>query len=289
MHDRYRWLSGSCSNLGRSFVSCVLVFAVTSALRAQETRVPAAEFAAQAYASLPVEETFAFHKALSEWREPPRRMPAARPGPREMTIAEQGWGLVVPSGSGPVLQHAAEEFREYLERAMQVPVALRTTDSLANWASLKNSIVAGPRDKMPGCGSALRGKKDYQIIVTPERVAVCGFDERGAMYGLYNLEHRMNLREAPFLQNALNIARYSLYRTRMTLSGLGWMEWPDPYLALLARYGFDSIFTSVYANPNGEGTWNHVAPYTARVIKVQDKARMHDLIRRAARFGIDIY
>src|SRR5713101_6583604 len=92
MHDQYRWLSVSCSNLGRSFVSCVLVFAVTCAARAQETRITAAEFAAQAYASLPVEETYAFHKALSEWREPPRRMPAAWPGPREMTIAEQGLG-----------------------------------------------------------------------------------------------------------------------------------------------------------------------------------------------------
>src|SRR5258708_38099194 len=174
MHDRYRWLSGSCSNLGRSFVSCVLVFAVTSALRAQETRVPAAEFAAQAYASLPVEETFAFHKALSEWREPPRRMPAARPGPREMTIAEQGWGLVVPSGSGPVLQHAAEEFREYLDRSMQVRVALRTTDSLADWASLKNAIVAGPRGKKPGGGSGRRGETSYQNIHTPGGMAACG-------------------------------------------------------------------------------------------------------------------
>src|SRR5260370_41085822 len=161
MQAGYRWLSGSCSNLDRSFVFCVLVFAVPCAPRAQETRVTAAEFAAQAYASLPVEETYAFHKALSEWREPPRRMPAARPGPREMTIEEQGWGLVVPSGSGPVLQHAAEEFREYLERSMQVRVALRTTDSLANWASLKNAIVAGPPGKMAGGGSAVGGKKGY--------------------------------------------------------------------------------------------------------------------------------
>src|ERR1700694_6352416 len=101
MHDQYRWLSGSCSNLGRSIVSCVLVFAVSCAARAQEARITAAEFAAQAYASLPVEETYAFHKALSEWREPPRRMPAARPGPQQMTIADQGWGLVISSASGP--------------------------------------------------------------------------------------------------------------------------------------------------------------------------------------------
>ena len=37
----------------------------------------------------------------------------------------------------------------------------------------------------------------------------------------------------------------------MTMSGLGFTEWPDKYLAWVPRYGFDSIFTSVYSNPDG--------------------------------------
>jgi hypothetical protein len=114
---------------------------------------------------------------------------------------------------------------------------------------------------------------------------VCGFDERGAMYGLYNIEARMNLREAPFLPKKLDTVRHSLYKARMTLSGLGWMEWPDPYLAMLSRYGFDSIYASVYVNPNGV---NGPPPFWDRM-KKQDPARVHDLIRRAARYGIDLY
>ena len=49
------------------------------------------------------------------------------------------------------------------------------------------------REQMPGCGTALKGPKDYEILATPERLTVCGYDERGAMYGLCNLEARMNL------------------------------------------------------------------------------------------------
>ena len=71
----------------------------------------------------------------------------------------------------------------------------------------------------------------------------------------------------------------------MTLSGLGWDEWPDPYLAMLSRYGFDSIYASVYVNPNGV---NGPPPYWDKM-KKQDPARVHDLIRRAARYGIDLY
>ncbi len=95
----------------------------------------------------------------------------------------------------------------------------------------------------------------------------------------------MNLREAPYLPAQLDTTRRSLYKARMTLSGLGWDEWPDPYLAMLSRYGFDSIYASVYVNPNGV---NGPPPYWDRM-KKQDPARVHDLIRRAARYGIDLY
>ena len=71
------------------------------------------------------------------------------------------------------------------------------------------------------------------------------------------------------------------------------MEWPDRYLATLARYGFDSIFASVYTNPNGApgipvGGLGYFPPYWDKW-KKQDPARVHDVIRRAARFGLGVY
>jgi len=255
------------------------------ALTAQQPAITSAEFAAKAYAALPPEAPYTFHKELSDWHEPLRRDPAARPRADELEISRSGWTLVIPSNAAVVLKTAADEFRDYLQRSMQVSVDLRTESSLSGWKTLKNAIVTGARAQMPGCGTALSGRKDYQIIASPSSVAVCGFDERGAMYGLYNLEARMNLREAPFLPAKLDTVRHSLFRARMTLSGLGWMEWPDSYLAMLSRYGFDSIYASVYVNPNGV---NGPPPYWDRM-KKQDPARVHDLIRRAARYGIDLY
>jgi len=262
----------------------LLSLAAAVALPAAAAGVSAAEFAAKAYAELPVEEPYTFHKALSAWVEPLRRDPAAKRSSDEMEIAN-GWSIVIASRPGEVIRTAAAEFRDYLARSMQVNVAIREEKSLAEWRKYSRAIVAGTRDQLTGCSSGLQGRKDYQIVTAPGLVAVCGFDERGAMYGLYNLEARMNLREAPFLPAKLDTTRRSLYRARMTLSGLGWEEWPDRYLALLARYGFDSIYASVYVNPNGV---NGPPPYWDRM-KKQDPARVHDLIRRAARYGIDLY
>ena len=39
----------------------------------------ASEFSRKAYTTLPVEESYTFHKQLSEWREPLRRDPALKP------------------------------------------------------------------------------------------------------------------------------------------------------------------------------------------------------------------
>lgn len=262
-----------------------VVLLLGGALAAAETDVTAAAFAARALPRLPVEESYAFQKTLAAGVEPLRRDPAARPTPAEIEIAPQGWTLAVAAGAGPLLRQAADEFQDQLAGGMKVLLERRSLDSLEGWSALPRAIVAGTRAQMPGCGAAFTGPKDYQIRVSGQTVAVCGFDERGAMYGLYNLEARFSLREAPYLPRDLNITRRSLYRARMTLSGLGWMEWPDRYLATLARYGFDSIHASIYRNPNnapGVGPhWDHM--------KAHPPGAMKDLIRRAAKYGIDLY
>ena len=188
---------------------------------------------------------------------------------------------------------AVHDIHDYLATSMRVRVEVEGRDSLDGWQSLGRTIVVGTRDQMPGAGTTLKGPKDYEIVVTPERVTVCGFDERGAMFGLYNLEARMNLREAPVLPNGLKTVRHSLHDVRLVHSWMGWMEWPDALLAHLAHDGFDGIYASALANPNGDCTTAETSTdFYARLlfrVRKQDPARMHDLINRAARHGIKVY
>jgi hypothetical protein len=269
----------------RGFVILIIPFLWVQIGLGAEARITSAQFAAKALPVLPIEQLRDFSKVLENWTEPLRRDPAAKPLGWEMALPALGWSILIPADAGPVLRQAAEDFRDYLDRAMQVRVALDTRASLEGWQTMTRAIIAGTRAQLSGCGTELQGRKDYQIMVTPDRIVVCGFDDRGAMYGLYNIEERMNLREAPFLPKDLNTVRRSLFGARMTLSGLGWEEWPDRYLSILSHYGFDSIYASVYANPNGVVAGS---PSYA-VMKRQDPAYTHDLIRRAARYGLDLY
>ncbi len=242
---------------------------------------------------LPMEEPYAYHRHLSTSNvHILRRDPGAKPVEDEMSIPGEGWKIIWNPESAVIIQHAVHDFQDYLDTSHHVKAEVDER-SLEAWQGFNQCIVVGTREQMPGCGLTLESEKDYELSVSPERIIVCGYGERGAMFGLYNLEARMNLREAPFLPNNLKTVRHSLFDTRMALSWMGWMEYPDQLLSHLAHDGFDGIFASVYANPSGDRTTAESSTeFYARLlflIRQQDPEQVHDLIKRAARFGIKIY
>jgi hypothetical protein len=252
------------------------------------------EALARAVEQLPQENPYDYHKRLSTGPvHVLRRNADANSQTGELTIPEQGWKLVWNQHSSPILQGAVHDFQDYLDKSMQVQMQLDGHDSLEKSEDLRQCVVVGTREQLSGCGAALKGPKDYEIVVSPERITICGYDERGAMFGLYNLEARMNLREGPFLPEGLKTVRHSLYDVRMVQSWMGWMEFPDPLLAHLAHDGFDAIFASAYANPNGDyttaETWTDFYSRLLFQVRRQDPARMRDLVNRAAKFGIKVY
>ena len=243
---------------------------------------------------LPVEKSYDYHKYLStapvhKWR----RDKNAKQEKNEMSVPDEGWKISWQSGSGIILENAADDFTDYLEKSHNVIVDKEPLESLRNWKRLNKRIIVGTKEQLSGCGQELKGQKDYEIKVSPKQIIVCGYDERGAMFGLFNLESRMNLREAPFLPEDLNVVRHSLYDTRMVLSWMGWMEYPDLLLSHLVHDGFDGIYVSVYANPNGDRTTAETSTdFYARLlymIRKQDPAKIRNLIDRAAKFGIKVY
>jgi len=271
-----------------------LLHALSVSAAPPASTVSTEDFAREIERVLPKEQPFDYHKALSHGPiHMPQRNPEAMRRDNEMELTAQGWRIVWNQQRTSLLRQAVTDFTDYLKTSMAVDAAIDSRDSLADWQALQQCIIVGTRDDLPGCGTTLKGPKDYEIAVTDKLVVVCGYDERGAAFGLYNLEARMNLREAPFLPSDLHTVRHSLYDSRMVQSWMGWMEFPDAVLAHMAHDGFDAIFASVYANPNNDRTTaENSTDFYARLMhrmRHQDPARMHDLIARAARFGIKVY
>jgi hypothetical protein len=241
---------------------------------------------------LPIEERYDYHKtflsgSIHNYR---RREETARDA-NELEVAKTSWRLVSLKECGGLVRYACDDTVEYFDRSMSVRIELESTDSLKGWRERANTIVVGTKEQFgedsansDPLGAKLIRSKDYEIRTTESQIIVCGFDEAGVIHGLFHLQSRMNLREAPLLPTSLKLVRNSLYERRIVLSWLGWMQFPDNYLNHLAHDGYDAIFASVYANPNGvEG------PAHYDTIRKQDAVKLNDLVARASKYGIHVY
>ena len=251
------------------------------------------EFAREVMRVLPADKPFGYQQRIKESAfHLLAKDPSAKLKSTEFTL-EGEVRLCYLEGNSDLIRTAIQDFQDYLKLSMEVESHV---DLRSSWKGIprKGQIIRiGTRHQLPDYAKNLTGTKSYSLTKTPHELVVCGYDDRGVLHGLYNLQARMNLREGPFLPKNLSVTRNSLYQRRMVLSGLGWMEWPDQILAAMARNGYDGIFASVYANPNGDRTTpENSTDFYARLmhkIRRQDPAKIHDLIQRAGKLGISVY
>jgi hypothetical protein len=247
-------------------------------------------FLSRAINVLPIEDRYAYHKSFLQGSiHLPARDPGESARADELSIAD-GYRIVSPRG-GPLATYGTEDTIDFMRLAMDVKLgSVPAAASAAQQDRTAKVIIAGTKKQFEevdygiSIGQELRQRKDYELRVDGKRVLVCGFDDAGVMHGLFNLQARMKLREAPFLPRDLQSVRHSRFQSRLVLSWLGWMQWPDKYLAHLAHDGYDAIYASVYANPNGVP-----GPPHYDLIREQDPERLRQLVQRAKRYGIRVY
>ena len=148
---------------------------------------PASSFATEVQ-RLPEEKIYDYHKRLSTAPvHISRRDNYAVKENDEMQLPDTGWSIFWIKGSGAILDNAVDDFIDYLSVSQNVMIDAEPVTDLNNWKRLKQAVVAGTKDQMPGCGLELKGPKDYEIQVTPNKIVDCGYAQRGAKFGLYNL------------------------------------------------------------------------------------------------------
>lgn len=251
-------------------------------------------FAKEVERVLPPDQPYGHHKRIAE--EPIHtlcRDSELQPAEEEFSLAEGNWTLNYQPENSIIIETAISDFREFLKASMRIEISSEKVEKLSNVKNRGNLIVVGTRDQLPQYSHLVKGPKGYALVKEKKRLIVCGFDEAGVLQGIFNLEALMKLREAPFLPEKLHSVRESIFDRRMVLSGLGWMDWPDHQLGHIAHNGFDGIFVSVYANPNGDRTTaeNSTDFYARLLLRVrkQKPEHIHDLIKRAAKWGIKVY
>ena len=172
------------------------------------------------------ERSYEFRRRLNHVHQSNRRDPSRKPEPGEVVV-ENDWAIEIGSGAGDVVTQVAKDLQDYFFTSMNVSTLLvrRTAAPLSE--APPRTIRLMVKDELPEAGEPLSAGRSYRIVCGGNSVVVCGNDERGIGQGCYYLEDVMNLREAPYLE-AMDIVREPVFSPRMTHSGWGIDQFPDP-------------------------------------------------------------
>ena len=176
----------------------------------------------------------------------------------ELVLAD---GITIcTKGLSPVALLAAEDFCDYLNTAFGIKAKL-----------VKDIATITAVIEQAGLGDA-NGYMGRKIIVSKAGIQIQAYDERGIAQAFYALEDRMNFRQAPFLKIGTTEEK-PLFSPRMIHSAYDVDVFPDEYLSVCAHYGYDAILVFVKDSTHS----------------ACGECDFHDLIQRAAKYGIDVY
>ena len=168
-------------------------------------------------------------------------------------------GLVIsiPADADEVVLTGARDFCEFLFDSMDISARI---------SRKRTGAVTVVID------AAYGSYKAFQAEVTSDGITVTAHDSRGAAQGLFFLEEEMTARHAPYVKFGVT-QRAPLFSPRMTHSGYVLDEFPDSHLAQIAHAGMDAILVMTC------DTHESLRGFTD----------FNDLIRRAAKWGLDVY
>lgn len=210
-----------------------------------------------------MQKDYDFRQELMQWHRPGLRC-AYTPSTDELSM--ENITIVVPKDGGEVLLTAAQDFQDYLFTSMDCSAAL--SRSKASGVTL----IVGTYAQLSKAWDYEEVPASYEITVGKDSVTVCGYDERGCAQGLYQLEDRMTGIRAPYLkQGKIHFA--PTFYPRMTHSGYGQEQYPEPHLSAIAHAGMDAILV-------------FVKDVDLTQVGYMD---FNNTIRRANKYGLDVY
>ncbi len=215
---------------------------------------------------LKTENNYDFRKRMSEVHEKNIRNKNLVLSDDEFAIKD-GAKIVLPETAGEVLMTAAKDFADYLFVSQNVSVKIEK--GLEN-AKSGDVFIATAKDTGDDLGEYASYKG--QITTVSDMLKIIGHDERGAQSGVYFAEDMMSFKKAPFIKKGI-YPKKPMYYPQMVHSGFGLDEYPDEHLSSIAHEGRDAILIfvkDVDKTPCGYLDFN-------------------DLIRRAAKYGLDVY
>ena len=209
------------------------------------------------------EQNYDFRKELLTVHEKNIRNFLRTPKADEHLLVD-GTKISIASNAPEVISVAAEDFCDYLSVSMGVKASVVTEG--------KGDITVRLASDVGVDLGEFAAYKGFRIETDKDGIVITAHDDRGAQQALFYLEDLMTFAHAPVIAYG-KIEKRAMYTPQMVHSAYGMDEFPDEYLARIAHEGRDAILV-----------------FTKGANQANDfPLDFNDLVRRAARYGIDVY
>ena len=210
-----------------------------------------------------IEQNYDFRKELLTIHESGIRNFDRKAKADEFFFAD-GARIRVEATAPEVIAVAAEDFCDFLSVSMGITATVVTEGK----GDLTVRLAAEAGVDL-GEFAAYKG---FRIETGTDGILITAHDDRGAAQALYYIEDLMSFAHAPVLAYGKTEKR-AMYTPQMVHSAYGMDEFPDEYLARVAHEGRDAILV-----------------FTKGANQANDfPLDFNDLVRRCARYGIDVY
>ena len=205
------------------------------------------------------ETNYAFRARMAELH-PRRLIENAKPPAADEMSVDKTWSIVVEDADeNGVMNHAADDLRDYFHKSMNVRLGKGTRNSIvlavdSALEPLQSKVSAAERD----------GAKTIRIT---------GVDAREVYQGCCRLEDLMNRRGMPAVKKGEKTFT-RMFSPRMTHSGWEIEKYPDEYMDQIVHAGMDSIIVYIEKSPD---------------ITRNGRADIPELVERAKKRGLDVY
>lgn len=209
------------------------------------------------------EQNYDFRRELLTIHEANIRKANRKPKGKEYWVAD-GAKIGISPDAPEVIAVAAADFADFLTVSMNLSGVTVTEGD----ADITIRLAAKIGVDLGEFGAY----KGFRVETTETGITITAHDDRGAAQALYYIEDLMTFAGAPCVAYG-KIEKRAMYTPQMVHSAYGMDEFPDEYLARVAHEGRDAILV-----------------FTKGANQANDfPLDFNDLIRRAARYGIDVY
>ena len=178
---------------------------------------------------------------------------------------KSGAVIKINENADEVIKTAACDFADFLKKSMGVSAVV---SERAEKAEITVALAENAGIDLGDFATT----KGFLIKTDENGIVVYGHDARGISQGLFYIEDLMSFSKAPVLSFG-EIKKKPMFTPQMVHSGYGLDEYPDEYIARIAHEGRDVLLVFM----------------KDKDLTTQGLAKLNDIIRRAARYGVDVY